>query len=210
MASPRRSAATWPPWARAEGRAFVGSHGRKNRRTGCMLCWPSVGVRRRRRSGNSCGSKGTSWSSSRPPAASRPARASRSPARSAARRCAARAEFYVPDVDREPRYRRYLGEEMKSELAVPLISRRAGEQAHRRAERRKPGAGLLHRGARPHLAGAGRPGRGRHRAGAAHRGRAAGGHRRAGRRHHPSPEQSHRRVERLAGHVAAQAVLRAN
>lgn len=39
------------------------------------------------------------------------------------------AEVYVPDVDREPRYRRYLGEEMKSELAVPLISRRspAGE-----------------------------------------------------------------------------------
>ncbi len=38
---------------------------------------------------------------------------------------AARAGFYVPDVDREPFYRRYLGEEMKSELAVPLIS---GEQ----------------------------------------------------------------------------------
>lgn len=35
------------------------------------------------------------------------------------------AEVYVPDVDREPRYRRYLGEEMKSELAVPLISRRS-------------------------------------------------------------------------------------
>ncbi len=33
------------------------------------------------------------------------------------------AEVYVPDVDREPRYRRYLGEEMKSELAVPLVSR---------------------------------------------------------------------------------------
>ncbi len=35
------------------------------------------------------------------------------------------AEVYVPDVDREPLYRRYLGEEMKSELAVPLISRRS-------------------------------------------------------------------------------------
>jgi signal transduction histidine kinase len=34
-------------------------------------------------------------------------------------------EVYVPDVDREPLYRRYLGEEMKSELAVPLVS---GEQ----------------------------------------------------------------------------------
>jgi len=33
-----------------------------------------------------------------------------------------RRESYVPDVDQEPRYRRYLGEEMKSELAVPLIS----------------------------------------------------------------------------------------
>ncbi len=33
---------------------------------------------------------------------------------------------YVPDVDAEPRYRRYLGEEMKSELAVPLLS---GERA---------------------------------------------------------------------------------
>jgi signal transduction histidine kinase len=32
------------------------------------------------------------------------------------------ASFYVPDVDVEPRYCRYLGEEMKSELAVPLIS----------------------------------------------------------------------------------------
>jgi two-component system sensor kinase FixL len=38
---------------------------------------------------------------------------------------ATRAECYVPDVDREARYCRYLGEEMKSELAVPLIS---GEQ----------------------------------------------------------------------------------
>lgn len=35
---------------------------------------------------------------------------------------ARRAACYVPDVDAEPRYRRYLGEEMKSELAVPLIS----------------------------------------------------------------------------------------
>jgi signal transduction histidine kinase len=33
------------------------------------------------------------------------------------------AEVYVPDVDQEPLYRRYLGEEMKSELAVPLVSR---------------------------------------------------------------------------------------
>lgn len=33
-----------------------------------------------------------------------------------------RAPVYVPDVDAEPRYRRYLGEEMKSELAVPLLS----------------------------------------------------------------------------------------
>ena len=32
------------------------------------------------------------------------------------------ASYYVPDVDAEPRYCRYLGEEMKSELAVPLIS----------------------------------------------------------------------------------------
>lgn len=32
------------------------------------------------------------------------------------------AEVYVPDVEREPLYRRYLGEEMKSELAVPLVS----------------------------------------------------------------------------------------
>lgn len=31
-------------------------------------------------------------------------------------------EVYAPDVDREPLYRRYLGEEMKSELAVPLVS----------------------------------------------------------------------------------------
>ncbi len=31
-------------------------------------------------------------------------------------------EVYVPDVAREPLYRRYLGEEMKSELAVPLVS----------------------------------------------------------------------------------------
>lgn len=29
---------------------------------------------------------------------------------------------YVPDVDRDARYHRYLGEEMKSELAVPLIA----------------------------------------------------------------------------------------
>jgi signal transduction histidine kinase len=35
-------------------------------------------------------------------------------------------EVYAPDVDREPLYRRYLGEEMKSELVVPLVS---GEQA---------------------------------------------------------------------------------
>ncbi len=33
-----------------------------------------------------------------------------------------RAPVYVPDVDAEPLYRRYLGEEMKSELAVPLLS----------------------------------------------------------------------------------------
>ncbi len=33
-----------------------------------------------------------------------------------------RAAVYVPDVDAEPSYHRYLGEEMKSELAVPLIS----------------------------------------------------------------------------------------
>jgi signal transduction histidine kinase len=33
-----------------------------------------------------------------------------------------RGEVYVPDVEREPLYRRYLGEEMKSELAVPLVS----------------------------------------------------------------------------------------
>jgi signal transduction histidine kinase len=33
-----------------------------------------------------------------------------------------RSPYYVPDVDAEPRYHRYLGEEMKSELAVPLIS----------------------------------------------------------------------------------------
>lgn len=32
-----------------------------------------------------------------------------------------RAPYYVPDVDADPRYCRYLGEEMKSELAVPLI-----------------------------------------------------------------------------------------
>lgn len=32
------------------------------------------------------------------------------------------APVYVPDVDAEPLYRRYLGEEMKSELAVPLLS----------------------------------------------------------------------------------------
>lgn len=32
------------------------------------------------------------------------------------------APVYVPDVDAEPRYRRYLGEEMKSELAVPLLT----------------------------------------------------------------------------------------
>ncbi len=38
---------------------------------------------------------------------------------------AARTGYYVPDVDQDPLYRRYLGEEMKSELAVPLIS---GEQ----------------------------------------------------------------------------------
>lgn len=38
---------------------------------------------------------------------------------------ARRASYYVPRVEDEPRYRRYLGEEMKSELAVPLIS---GEQ----------------------------------------------------------------------------------
>lgn len=38
---------------------------------------------------------------------------------------ARRAAIYVPDVDKEPLYRRYLGEEMKSELAVPLISRRS-------------------------------------------------------------------------------------
>lgn len=38
---------------------------------------------------------------------------------------ARRDEVYVPDVSREPLYRRYLGEEMKSELAVPLISRRS-------------------------------------------------------------------------------------
>ncbi len=35
---------------------------------------------------------------------------------------ACREPFYVPDVEAEPRDRRYLGEEMKSELAVPLIS----------------------------------------------------------------------------------------
>ena len=35
---------------------------------------------------------------------------------------ARREGFYVPDVEQDPRYRRYLGEEMKSELAVPLIS----------------------------------------------------------------------------------------
>ncbi len=35
---------------------------------------------------------------------------------------ARREPFYVPDVEGEPRYRRYLGEEMKSELAVPLVS----------------------------------------------------------------------------------------
>lgn len=35
---------------------------------------------------------------------------------------ARRGPYYVPDVDAEPRYCRYLGEEMKSELAVPLIS----------------------------------------------------------------------------------------
>jgi signal transduction histidine kinase len=33
----------------------------------------------------------------------------------------AASAYYVPDVDQEPRYRRYLGEEMKSELAVPLL-----------------------------------------------------------------------------------------
>jgi signal transduction histidine kinase len=33
-----------------------------------------------------------------------------------------REPHYVPDVDRDARYHRYLGEEMKSELAVPLIS----------------------------------------------------------------------------------------
>ena len=32
------------------------------------------------------------------------------------------APHYVPDVDADTRYHRYLGEEMKSELAVPLIS----------------------------------------------------------------------------------------
>lgn len=32
------------------------------------------------------------------------------------------APVYIAEVDAEPRYRRYLGEEMKSELAVPLIS----------------------------------------------------------------------------------------
>lgn len=35
---------------------------------------------------------------------------------------ARQAAYYVPDVDDEPRYNRYLGEEMKSELAVPLLS----------------------------------------------------------------------------------------
>lgn len=35
---------------------------------------------------------------------------------------ARRAAYYVPDVEAEPRYHRYLGEEMKSELAVPLMS----------------------------------------------------------------------------------------
>ncbi|MGE5602553.1 MAG: GAF domain-containing protein [Nitrososphaerales archaeon] len=35
---------------------------------------------------------------------------------------ARRDAYYVPDVDAEPRYHRYLGEEMKSELAVPLLS----------------------------------------------------------------------------------------
>jgi signal transduction histidine kinase len=35
---------------------------------------------------------------------------------------ARREAYYLPDVDADPRYHRYLGEEMKSELAVPLIS----------------------------------------------------------------------------------------
>lgn len=35
---------------------------------------------------------------------------------------ARRDAHYVPDVDAEPRYHRYLGEEMKSELAVPLMT----------------------------------------------------------------------------------------
>lgn len=35
---------------------------------------------------------------------------------------AGRQPHYVPDVDTDSRYHRYLGEEMKSELAVPLIS----------------------------------------------------------------------------------------
>ncbi len=35
---------------------------------------------------------------------------------------ARRDAYYLPDVEGDPRYRRYLGEEMKSELAVPLIS----------------------------------------------------------------------------------------
>jgi signal transduction histidine kinase len=34
-----------------------------------------------------------------------------------------RAEYYVENVESEPLYRRYLGEEMKSALLVPLISR---------------------------------------------------------------------------------------
>ncbi len=33
-----------------------------------------------------------------------------------------RDAVYIPDVDAEPRYHRYLGEEMKSELAVPLMT----------------------------------------------------------------------------------------
>ncbi len=44
------------------------------------------------------------------------------PSRSAASAVISRAPVYVPAVEAEPSYHRYLGEEMKSELAVPLIS----------------------------------------------------------------------------------------
>jgi signal transduction histidine kinase len=55
----------------------------------------------------------------------------------------------MPEVDAEPRYHRYLGEEMKSELAVPLDQRGSGAG---RAEPGEPGPRVLHRRARPHAA----------------------------------------------------------